>query len=52
MNPPEFTASNHSEDPENFVYELQKVFEVMHVVDTECVELVSYHLKGVSKIWY
>ncbi|XP_015170747.1 uncharacterized protein [Solanum tuberosum] len=51
MNPPEFTASNHSEDPENFVYELQKVFEVMHVVDTECVELVSYHLKGVSKIW-
>ena len=39
MNPPSFTGSSTSEDPENFVGELKKVFDVMHVADTERVEL-------------
>jgi len=24
----------------------------MHIVDSECVELVAYQLKGVSRVWY
>ncbi|WMV09134.1 hypothetical protein MTR67_002519 [Solanum verrucosum] len=39
INPPEFTSSSVTRDPNNFVEELQKVFEVMHVVDAEQVEL-------------
>ena len=42
MNPPDFTGSNVTEDPENFVEELQKVFQVMCVTDVEHVELASY----------
>ncbi|XP_015167530.1 two-component response regulator ARR14-like [Solanum tuberosum] len=35
MNPPTFTGSSTTDDPGNFVEELQKVFEVMHVADSE-----------------
>uniref|UniRef100_M1DZY0 Gag-pol polyprotein n=1 Tax=Solanum tuberosum TaxID=4113 RepID=M1DZY0_SOLTU len=35
MNPPRFTSSSVTEDPKNFVEELHKVFEVMHVADAE-----------------
>ncbi|KAG5575755.1 hypothetical protein H5410_055889 [Solanum commersonii] len=35
MNPLSFTGSSTSEDPENFVDELKKVFKVMHVVDAK-----------------
>ncbi|XP_049394548.1 uncharacterized protein LOC125858793 [Solanum stenotomum] len=52
MNPPNFTGSSVTEDPENFVEELQKVFEIMHVVNTERVELDAYQMKGVSRIWF
>jgi len=41
MNSPEFTGSKLNEDSESFVDELQKVFEVMHVVDAEHMELVT-----------
>ena len=34
MNPPSFTRSSTTEDPENFVDDLKKMFDVMHVVDT------------------
>ncbi|XP_049399906.1 uncharacterized protein LOC125863994 [Solanum stenotomum] len=47
MNPPDFTSSSVTEDSENFVEELQKVFEVI-----ERVELYAYQLKGVAKVWY
>jgi len=33
MNPPEFTSSSVTKDPENFMEELQKMFEVIHVVN-------------------
>jgi len=46
----EFTGSSVTEDPENFVEELQKVFKVMHVVDAERVELAAYKLKGVARV--
>ena len=39
INPPRFTGLSTTEDLENFVDELKKVFEVMHVVDTKRVEL-------------
>lgn len=35
MSPPEFASSKLNEKLENFVDELQKVFEVMHVVDVD-----------------
>ncbi|KAG5586662.1 hypothetical protein H5410_047096 [Solanum commersonii] len=44
--------SNFIEDQENFVDELQKVFEVIRIVDAERVELVAYQLKGTPRIWY
>ena len=49
MNPPSFTGSNTTEDPKNFIEELKKVYEVIHVIDAERVELVSYQLKGVFR---
>ncbi|KAH0674527.1 hypothetical protein KY290_024941 [Solanum tuberosum] len=52
MNPPSFTCSSVTEDPENFVEDLQKVFEIMHVTDAERVELASYQMKGVTRIWF
>ena len=32
--------------------ELKKVFDVMHVVGSERVELVAYQLKSVSRTWF
>ncbi|WMV46212.1 hypothetical protein MTR67_039597 [Solanum verrucosum] len=52
MNPPSFTSSSVTEDPKNFVEELQKVSEIMHVADTERVELAAYEMKGVARIWF
>jgi len=31
---------------------LQKVFEVMHLADAKCVELATYQLYGIARIWY
>ena len=42
---------NNNKDPENFVEELKKVFEVMHVVDVKRDELAAYQLKGVARTW-
>ncbi|WMV18385.1 hypothetical protein MTR67_011770 [Solanum verrucosum] len=52
INPPEFTRSKINDDPKNFMDELQKVFEVMHVADVERVELAAYKLKGIARIWF
>ena len=35
MNPPSFTSSSTTKYPENFLEELENVFDVMHVVDAE-----------------
>uniref|UniRef100_M1DEA1 Gag-pol polyprotein n=1 Tax=Solanum tuberosum TaxID=4113 RepID=M1DEA1_SOLTU len=52
MNPPSFTSSSTTEDPKNFIEELEKVFDVMHVADTERVELAAYHMKNVARTWF
>ncbi|XP_049363663.1 uncharacterized protein LOC125828392 [Solanum verrucosum] len=49
MNPLSFTGSSTIEDLENFIEELQKVFDVMHVADTERVELAAYQMKVKEK---
>ena len=52
MNPPSFTGSIVTENPENFIEELKRVFDVMHVADAERVELVAYPRKSVARIWF
>ncbi|WMV29732.1 hypothetical protein MTR67_023117, partial [Solanum verrucosum] len=52
MNPPNVTGSSVLNDPENFVEELQKVCEVMHVADSERGELAAYQLKVVAREWF
>ncbi|XP_049381363.1 uncharacterized protein LOC125845918 [Solanum stenotomum] len=52
MNCPSFTGSSTIEDPEIFVEELKKVFEVMYVPDTERVELAMYQLENVARTWF
>ena len=42
----------HYSDPENIVEVLKKVFDVMHVVDTERVEVAAYQLKYVATTWF
>ncbi|XP_070002558.1 uncharacterized protein [Nicotiana sylvestris] len=52
MKPPVFTGSKKDEDPQNFIDEVQKIFRVMHVIDTEAAELAAYQLKDVANMWY
>ncbi|KAH0758077.1 hypothetical protein KY290_021570 [Solanum tuberosum] len=52
INPPSFTGSSVTENPENFIEELKRVFDVMHVAESERVELAAYQLKGVARIWF
>nr|XP_004239542.1 uncharacterized protein LOC101263910 [Solanum lycopersicum] len=52
MNPPSFMVSITTENPENFVEELKKVFYVMHVADAKRVELTAYQLKTVARTWF
>ena len=41
-----------NEDPQNFLDEIKKIFEVMQVTGIYRVELASYQLKDVAHIWY
>ena len=52
MNPPRFTSSSTTKEPESFVKELKKVFVVMHVADAERVELSAYQLENVARTWF
>nr|XP_009803207.1 PREDICTED: uncharacterized protein LOC104248608 [Nicotiana sylvestris] len=52
MKPPVFTGSKKDEDPQNFIDEFQKIFWVMHDIDTEAVDLAAYQLKDVANTWY
>ena len=52
MNPPRFTGSSTSKDPNFFLEELKKVFNVMHVVGDEGIELVVYQLEVVDRTWF
>ena len=52
MNLFEFLGSQTNEDPQNFLDEIKKIFEVMQVTENDWVELASYQLKDVTHIWY
>lgn len=51
MNPPSLIGSSVTEDSENFIEELNRIFDVMHVIEAKRVELAAYKMKGVSRIW-
>ncbi|XP_070036828.1 uncharacterized protein [Nicotiana tomentosiformis] len=52
MKPPVFTGSRKDEDPKNIIDDVQKIFQVMHAIDTEASELAAYQLKDVANTWY
>lgn len=52
MSPPSFTGSSSTEEPENFIEELEKLFVFMHVVDAERVEVAAYQMKDVARTWF
>lgn len=47
-----FIGSHIGEDPQNFLDEITKIYEVMRVIGNDRVELRSYQLKDVAHIWY
>ena len=49
MNPTIFTRSKTSEDPQEFVDEVHKIFVAMGPTNTEKAELASYQLKDVAQ---
>lgn len=52
MNPLRFTGSSTTKDPENFIEELRRLFEVMCIADTEQVGLVAFQVKNVVMTWF
>lgn len=52
MNPRSFTNSSTIKDPKNFVEDLKKVLDVMHVIGVERVKLVAYQLENVVRTWF
>ena len=51
-NPLEFLGSQTNEDPQNFMDEIKKIFEVMQVTGNYQVELAPYQLTNVAHICY
>ena len=51
MNPPIFTGSKTSEDPQEFIDEVHKILVAMGATDIEKAELASYQLKDVAQTW-
>ncbi|XP_049357855.1 uncharacterized protein LOC125822493 [Solanum verrucosum] len=51
INPPKFYGSKFEEDPQEFIDEVYKVFDIMGVNPGEKAELTAYKLKGVSQVW-
>ena len=49
MNRPSFAGLITTKKPKNFIEELKKVFDVMHVADVERVELTPYQLKYMAR---
>ncbi|XP_049386272.1 uncharacterized protein LOC125850472 [Solanum stenotomum] len=52
INPPSFTGSSVTEDPENFIEELKRLFDVIRVANEERVKLAVYQMKSVTRIWF
>ena len=50
--PPEFFGSKTSEDPQEFIRQMQRTLRVIGAADTESVELAAYRLQDVAANWY
>lgn len=50
--PPEFFGTKVSEDPQEFVHQIQWTLRVVGASDTKLVELASYRLHDVVANWY
>ncbi|XP_070046855.1 uncharacterized protein [Nicotiana tomentosiformis] len=42
LSPPEFTGTDHREDPHDFINQLHRIFRVMHATEKEAVELIAF----------
>ncbi|XP_069155665.1 uncharacterized protein [Solanum lycopersicum] len=51
MNPPIFTGSKTSEEPHEFIDEVNKIFVAMGAIATKKAKLTSYQLKDVPQTW-
>ena len=52
MNPPKLLGLQTNEDPQNFLDDIKKIYQVMQVIGNDRVKLASYQLKDVAQIWY
>ncbi|PHT26579.1 AP-1 complex subunit gamma-2 [Capsicum baccatum] len=52
LDPPTFTGSDLIEDPQDFIDQIQRVSDVMHMSGKETVELAVYRFKGEAILWY
>ena len=52
MNPLEFYGFKLNEDPQDFIEEIFKIFDIMGVASSEKAELAAYQLKGLPQIWF
>ncbi|WMV46728.1 hypothetical protein MTR67_040113 [Solanum verrucosum] len=52
INPLDFHGSKVDEDPHEFIDDAYKIIEIMGVSMVEKVELATYQLKGVAKVWF
>ena len=46
----EFLGWKSGEDPQNIIYDVKKIFEVMRVIGNDRVELESYQRKNIAHI--
>ncbi|XP_047250340.1 uncharacterized protein LOC124886381 isoform X2 [Capsicum annuum] len=52
LDPPTFTESDISENPQDFIDQIQRALDVMHISSEETVELAAYRFKGKAIFWY
>ena len=52
LDPPIFTGSDTKVDPQDFMDQIQRALDVMHITGVETVELAAYRLKGEAILWY
>ena len=51
LNPPTFRGINEKEDPQCFIQDIIKIRRAMKCPGQELIELASFQLKGVARVW-
>ncbi|XP_070039410.1 uncharacterized protein [Nicotiana tomentosiformis] len=49
---PEFTGTDQREDPQDFIDQLHRIFQVMHATKKEAIELAAFQLLDIAILWY